>query len=296
MTRLISAYTDSIWPELPVAMCHVLGSKFQYGGGEIAEAIPLELALALEWETDAHCTMYSSPANVRATKTDPPAEITFECALFDLDFAGHRKEPTLADFADCTRTCWVIDEQPNAIYQTRHGCRLIYLIEAITDAEEFEQHYQSLLARLDALFVRCEHAYRIDAQAKDWTRLFRLPNVQRDNRTERGEVRIFHDKVMDLRTFRPKQKPTRRVPSGTARYDGTDLGLLRLLRVEMAEGSRNQTVFKAVCHCCRHYRDGDLDRALDAVWSAAQKSGLDDTEISRTIESAKQREMKNGRK
>ncbi len=92
---------------------------------------------------------------------------------------------------------------------------------------------------------------------------------------------------MNLKTFRPKQKPTyTRKPTGNRQYDGFDLKLIRWLRVEMNPGSRNQTCFKSLCHCFREYGGKDLDAAIDTVHDAAAGAGLDEAEWNSILQSA----------
>lgn len=275
---------------------HILSNKFIKGGEPVDGTATLTQALLEPWACDAHCTMYTTTDNVRALKAQAESyDITFEVAMIDLDFDGHGRKPNVDDFREIEMLAGIMDFVPNLIYQTRGGCRWVFVIEPIRSAEAFEARYQVLIDKLSVPVGNgaARHGYKVDTCAKDWTRLFRLPHIERDGVEEFDhEIRWLHNDRLNLANFEVAAKTQHRRAIGTGHYDGNDLTLLRLLRGDMLVG-RNTATYRAARHCFEKYKGADLEAALDAVREAAGaatgsdgSAGLSEREIETTINSA----------
>jgi len=240
--------------------------------------------------TDAHFAMYHQQDVwvARCTKNGDNGPLNFDIAAYDLDFGGHQRRPNADDFVALVRKLWIIDQTPNLVYQTRGGARIIYCIERLTDPDEFEEHYQSLLKKLAASFKRHGHGYEVDEQAKDWTRLFRCPLVTRDGTPEfHYHIREYHTDKLDLRSFKTVRKTKPKfVAGGNRDFTGSDPYVCKLLR-ELGHGNRNNTTFKAAAWVVSKYKPEAAERLLNLIANAASAAGLPDREIDQVINSAR---------
>lgn len=181
------------------------------------KARPLEVrpfwdALHTHWGSDAHFVAYhfrdsGQTRPVRVNKACLPyiravsgLEIMTNVLALDYDLPGHQSwgdvgEDALSDFlrhlelcAEHEPLCW----QWTYFHTTKHGARLIYLLEEPVDVEVAEEHHRWLTQQLriggvsiddiDALGVMSNGEYAKSLYpTSDWTRCFRLPKVVRDN-------------------------------------------------------------------------------------------------------------------
>lgn len=271
--------------------CHVTASKMVRGDSPISDAVPLNWMLLERFDDDYHFTQYCSSPAVRCLKANADKyALEFRFAAFDLDFAEHHERPTREDFADLIRTLFIRDHVPNVCYETRGGARLIYLIEPVRNAQQFEDHYSALLRELNAQLSANPTRYRLDQCTRDWPRLFRCSLVQRDYRSEYDRlICLYHTDTLDLRTFKPASRPKRKVIVGNQRYNPGDLYLLRLLYTEMRDGNRNNATFKAICYAYRTYAGEAHERWVSQIYLAAvTNNGLDESEFDAIHRSARQ--------
>jgi hypothetical protein len=274
---------------LPDAPVHVLGSKFTPGGDPVDGTLGLADLLVERFECDAHFTSYTSPELARLVKGIPHPQIRFDLAVLDLDFDDHQSRPTLGDFAALIRIAHLLDEVPNVVYETRGGARFIYVIEPITDADQFERHFHALLTRVAAPIARSRSPYQVDLAAKDWTRLYRCPLVVRDRVEEFDrQVRVMHPGRLCLTSFRVRRPKPRVVYSGHERYAGDDPRLELLIR-GLKVGSRNTCLYKAAAYVLSRYAPADAESLLVRIGVDAASAGLGEREVVSTIQSARNR-------
>lgn len=62
------------------------------------------------------------------------------------------------------------------IYTTEHGARIVYVLDTPIPVDEAEAFHRWLV------FQWCERGLEVDTSCSDWTRLFRLPKVLRNNK------------------------------------------------------------------------------------------------------------------
>lgn len=165
------------------------------------EVAPLDEALAREWDTDAHFVCYR-PRNERGEPEDCPRlnktmlpelrligwDIVVSTLVLDYDNPGHAPwtPEALLDFvtridrlADSDKPHAGLLRSYTAFYTTRHGARFVFVLEQAVPADEAERRLSTLITRFHALGVE------VDTSTKDWTRLFRLPKVVREDGLER---------------------------------------------------------------------------------------------------------------
>jgi hypothetical protein len=291
-SAIVSSYTSEL--DIPETIqCHLLGSKYLPGlEPDCVLTVPLAAALLVEYDCDAHFTLYTSPAEVRLLKYEPlPAPVLFQFVALDLDFDNHKSKPTDLDFANLVRSLHCTDYTPNIVYATRGGARLIYLIEPLADPALFEANYQALLQKVAAPLANSNCPYQVDFQAQDWTRLFRCPRVVRDGVAEYDrQVRQFHTDFLDLLRFKVKQKqastPTARC-GGNQPYRHCDPVILSLLKNLTPDHNRNSTAFRLCCYTLRRYNAQAAALWLDHIRNDVVAAGLPEREFERTLESAR---------
>jgi hypothetical protein len=177
------------------------------------KGMALSEALALEWPDDAHFAAYE-PRTVPVQKSDDRVMVRLlheakdeRPAVFDvldmLDVPNVRMVALIGDIDDrdkiagVARPEWRQEQRPRlrasglANYETRGGYRVIALlpkdwckIESREDAEEWKRFYVQWCEHQEE-----KHGLVLDRACKDWTRLYRLPNVKRDGKRQPGRVR-----------------------------------------------------------------------------------------------------------
>ena len=161
--------------------------------------LPLHEACAREWETDAHFTAYA-PVTINgltvrlASDVLDPVEleaiggaVRMTAMVGDVDDAAAHRDGTPASEE------WRADVLPRieatglAYYQTKGGYRVLaslpdsFEIRTPADAAMWRETYLGWCAHLEA-----GHGLVLDRACADWTRLYRLPNVQRDGKPARA--------------------------------------------------------------------------------------------------------------
>ena len=209
---------------LLMTLIAVAPDKFSRGVGSPSAAIrpapatyeQLELVDALErtYRTDAHLVGYILPTTnrrqPRLTKTAPQETLdsaSFTTIFIDADNPGHAAwtdellEQAIARYATAPL--------PFGVYHTAHGARFVMPLATPVLVRDAEPLIRRALSELDAAGLR------VDWQAKDWTRHFRLPNVVRAGRP-------FRTPYMNLArmvpvTLEPLDIPARETRSRSSR-------------------------------------------------------------------------------
>jgi hypothetical protein len=167
----------------------------------------LKRALARPWRDDRHFVAYAPAevggAYVRLTTRDgadretgepipcvwslPEAErpaVVMQLLVGDVDPPGHEWTDEWGE-----RTAKRLAKSGMAHYRTRNGYRVIVPLESPVplesehDGAEWSEVYLAWVAS-----VKERYGIELDPVCKDWTRLYRLPNVRRDGHDERAEV------------------------------------------------------------------------------------------------------------
>lgn len=191
----------------------VLPSKRVPGLGTLSESpqhtalerLPLIECFEREWATDAHFVTYGvfGPdgqdfehprlnKSVLAELRAKDCEVYCTMLVLDYDNPGHAEwtDEALVEFVDKLEAARAAKPHlfsPTAVYTTRHGARLVYVLEAPVPADVAELRLASLVRQVRAQGIL------VDQATKDWTRLFRLPKVVRDDvRTSEEEHFLMH--------------------------------------------------------------------------------------------------------
>lgn len=287
---------DAIW-QTPVT---ILMDKYLPGECPIADdgggISTLYEMLTEQWPADVHYLMYTHPSNTRLIKLNKQQRhqgINFNICALDLDYDNHHGKPGIDDFCNILTRAYVVDHTPNIVYQTRGGCRWLYLIEPMNNEYDFEDRFQSLVDQTAKVINQPTSAYKVDLAARDWTRLFRAPLVVRDAEEQYGyHVRVMHEDRLDLTTLTVKKKKPRIEYDGTAIYRGNDQLLINRL-CQIRDGQRNRELYIAAIYILTKYRLEDHDKLLGVIRAQASSAGLDDREIEQTINSAAKRAERN---
>jgi hypothetical protein len=161
--------------------------------------VSLTEALETNWPTDAHLVCYQlvgSTAWPRCNKPVLPsiraagADLIVPILVFDYDNPNHSdwdlgllesfelRMVEAADFGMPLAMGWT------HLYFTKHGARLIYVLDHAVLAEDAEALSLGVIRDFLA------HGIALDSACADWTRLFRLPRVVRDGE-ETGSADYF---------------------------------------------------------------------------------------------------------
>lgn len=191
--KTLAAETGDASPTIVVLRDRYVSAEPKAG---VTQAAELRDALNFQWDTDAHFCAYE-PVEFDGVITrlagDPahvPGGVRMVALVGDLDdpIAHRNKIPA--------RPEWRLEQIDRilasglAYYETRGGYRVLAtLAEAfeLTSAAHAEQWKARYVAWCDKL--EAGHGLLLDRACKDWTRLYRLPNVQRDGKEQRAEVR-----------------------------------------------------------------------------------------------------------
>ncbi len=259
------------WPEHPV--------------GDSAMYLPLGEALSAYHTTDAHFTCYSVPDIARRLAGPRVFEAVPDgvpMALFTIDVddpvAHANKTPARQEWfkTENAKIQRLFADHPGGYaYTTRGGYRVIYklatpvVLKSSADAERWKRTYTAWLAH-----VRERYAIDGDEGCKDWTRLYRLPNVIRDGVSQNA---------------RPEGDP---LAIGT--WD-VPVAITELVKVEkvplndrpaIKEGSRNNSLYRlgAALRDTGIGRES-LARALDAENRERFSPPVDDQELRQIVDS-----------
>ncbi len=195
---------------------YVLRSKFAGGINGLTEMsepgiepmAPASLVDALTgtYNTDAHFVTYSVPGAAVIPRMNKPAlrsvrdagmDIVCQYIVLDYDNPAHGgwTPDTLREFmAHFELKCDDLMAQWRAFYTTRGGARIVYELSEPLPCDEAELRIAGLIARYHARTILVDNL-------KDWTRLFRLPNVNRDGE-QQGDawwyINVQQDNVVDV--------------------------------------------------------------------------------------------------
>jgi hypothetical protein len=155
-------------------------------------AIDLAEALESSFDCDAHFCAYEP--------TDPPVRLAGDPAVIPggvrmVVLIGDLDDPVAHATKTPARDEWRAEQLDRieasglACYETRGGYRVLatldepFVLTTLAHAEEWKARYE---AWCDELEQSC--GLELDRACKDWTRLYRLPNVERDGETQEAEV------------------------------------------------------------------------------------------------------------
>ncbi len=203
------------------------------------DTVELEEALEATYDTDAHFVPYlvvdpdgdveahpfrinkrprgEYPSGIVALRDDG-ADVRFDLMVLDVDAPksirnreGARRVHAVARWykaqiralaaasPELGRSAWS--------YSTRGGCRFLWILAESLEAEAYEDANRSLRAHLEKI---TKDEIKPDHKCADWTRCYRLPNVQRDGRTSHSAIRVGKGTVdvstVPLAELTPKRK------------------------------------------------------------------------------------------
>jgi len=190
---------------LPSKRIHGLASLAESPDHVALERVPMLECFERSWSTDAHFVTYTVRGpegqeyphprlnkSVLADIRDQGCDVCCSMLVLDYDNPSHAgwDDFMLMHFVDQLEAARAEKPHlfsPTAIYTTRHGARLVYVLEAPVPADEAELRLASLVRQVRA------HGILVDEATKDWTRLFRLPKVVRDDvNTEDEHYFVLH--------------------------------------------------------------------------------------------------------
>lgn len=266
---------------MPDPIVAVMADKFTPGidnldSAVMADALPLEplpLSQALErtWGTDAHFVgYYATPDQGILPRCNKPVlshirkaacDLVTEVMVFDYDNEGHAPWTGPGDTGPFyERLMEAMDRQPafrdwRHIYFTKHGARLIYVLNRPVPVDDYEEYHRWCVNEWHKLGFK-----EID-ELNDWTRLYRLPKVNRDGDST-GEAAYFDimstTNVMDLallgRTAKTGKVDYSLLATEYADSPPDDGEAYQFLFHQQANGSQVQTEFyKAAKKKLRHH-------------------------------------------
>jgi len=156
--------------------------------GDGFNRVSLKQAFTERQNTDAMFACYEGHAR-RRKKSEPEATACRWLAI-DIDALDGKRTWESEEhvqivgetmLADITKTIGV----PVVFYSTRHGLRAVWGLERPATGGEWEATWEWVVGKLDPVLKPM--GYQCDPQAKDWTRLFRLPLVLRSGVQTWGE-------------------------------------------------------------------------------------------------------------
>jgi len=241
----------------------VLPHRYVESGGA-ALAVPLGEALAYEWPADAHVTQYApipGPASgaMRGAKdavTEYPLEMV--ALIGDVDGPGHKTSPEWRAETEAK-----LRESPFAWYSTSNGYRVVAALDAPFRVDS-EPRWEEWRGRYAGFVEECEREYGIalDPSASDPTRIFRLPNVQRESV---GPVRAtVHGQPPRWTLPAPTTIRTPRAESTTASPEMTAAALAARLPPSVENHGGDQALLSAATELCTVVR-GDPDALYQAL-------------------------------
>jgi hypothetical protein len=172
-TPIIPFQTRRAWPK--------------YADAKPVSYLPLRVALARPFTTDAHFAAYAMPSHPYRLSSgsvghpELPDGVCMVLAVFDVD--GHEQADIEGWWsAERAKVIALRGQHPDLFaYRTRAGYRAVdqlpvpIMLCTSADAEGWRQRYLTWVAYLDRCF-----AIQADPACKDWTRIFRLPHATRE--------------------------------------------------------------------------------------------------------------------
>ena len=193
MTRAIDPRV-AVAPTRYIQALESLDGPSQRSAGVVSMyTLPLSEALLKSWETDAHVVSYvvrhgsqEEERWPRLTKRILPlirqagGEVAVVMLVFDYDNPNHEPWSASPAYLDvfsshlCRACTHSLLNAWRALYPTRNGARLVYVLDHPVSPEDAEGMHRGMVS----LFRR--HGLMIDTGTSDWTRCMRLPYVNRD--------------------------------------------------------------------------------------------------------------------
>jgi hypothetical protein len=238
-----------------------------------AQAGDLVEALERHWHTDAHFAAY---APFMAGDGDDAFALRLSygvigqdgCAAEMVALIGDCDDPVTHGTNSPARKEWRAQIRPRldasglAHYETRGGFRVLATLAkpvVITNRSDTEAWKARYLAWCDS--VQSEHDVILDRRCCDWTRLYRLPNVQRDGRPARAPV-VGEIPVVDLpEAVSPPVRddtPSAAMPSWSVDDMAEAVRLATTAEVAMSGQDGQGRCFAAAC-AIANALDGDED-------------------------------------
>lgn len=263
----------------------------------------LEEALLTVYDTDAHIATYllTDPKGKhkgmqwRLKKVALPWlrsrgwDVRHQCQFADVDRPGHQFLDSFSENEAHRR----LDMHHNiAWYPTRAGLRVFRTLESEISPETYEHEGLRWLGELQLILGP---SWIVDHQCRDWTRLFRLPNVRRqDDNCAPVDLRapvIGITKLFPV-TLIPYKPPPPLVPKLRTRSEKAKKAYVAAVirhgcdRVRCAaQGKRNQTLYitaRTFAHRDMELSDSEIISHLTpAAWAA----GLTSQETHATLRS-----------
>ncbi|MDQ3295441.1 MAG: hypothetical protein M3619_02500 [Myxococcota bacterium] len=151
---------------------------------------PLGDALTQVFGTDAHVAAYSVPTiprrlagKIEAIVTAGGVPVRMALAIFDVDAPEHKWTPEWWA-TQVPRVDRLLATHPGGyLYTTRGGYRVLWRLATpieLTSSTDGDQWSAQYLAWVD--YLAREFEIEADRKCADWTRLYRLPRVLRDNK------------------------------------------------------------------------------------------------------------------
>lgn len=189
-------------------------------GALALEDCPLSEALLREWDCDAHLVQYhavdegGTSAFLRINKRcaapqqirDAGGDVLVSTILLDYDLhssAGSKRPWTglaeVEEFLGLAARAPVAE--PTAFYTTRNGARFVFVLDRDLSVGDAEGLMRGLIRDYRAAGIM------VDRTCRDWTRLFRLPRVERDgSRTEHSSafMMLVGGPVLDAGSVAPE--------------------------------------------------------------------------------------------
>lgn len=186
----------------------IADTKYITGIGSLEEAptaqslqfLDLDEALKMKWASDAHFVAYTTKGPRYRKAIAEQVIVTTKLLCFDCDNPEHARwdnaESVLAWFAKATELVPFF----YAIYTTRSGGRIILKLIKYIDVREAQEIHK--LMSIDLI----KQGLNVDDSCSDWTRMFRLPYVVRDDEP------TWNSDLIDLviqedMIYEPRMKP-----------------------------------------------------------------------------------------
>lgn len=169
-----------------------INSLAELEGSQPMQAMPLDEAITTPFNTDAHFVTYRVPGATQIPRINKPAlssireqglDVVVDHIVLDYDNPGHgewTKESLASFFKDFEQRCDELMGKWRVVYTTLHGARIIFELSEPIPADVAEPKIAGLIARFRAKGIEVD-------KLSDWTRLFRLPDVNRDGE-QQGEA------------------------------------------------------------------------------------------------------------
>ncbi len=224
----------------------------------LLEGMDLDEALERQWETDAHFVAYSATdgaermyARINKGAFLPQLEqaggqVEVSLLVFDHDLPraleGSKQEwspESLETFLEVlTEALGDTDLEPTAWYSTLHGSRFIYALTETVHPDVAEALMLGIMAEF------ATRGIELDAACKDWTRMFRLPSVEREGHGRYESMLIQGGPLLDPGTAPRGEVVRSELTAEVDQYIGeqpTPSDVAGLLETETDTGRRVKT-------------------------------------------------------